>query len=70
MEELLSCKKLNLFIILGIAKAIEVEYDYALSCFYDNMMNLEIIEAIERSLKIFCRKTITTFKLVEQIKHG
>lgn len=72
MEEMLSCKKLNLYIILGISKALEEEYEYAISCFYDEMENFFIkgmIETINKSLKIFCKKTTTTFKLIEKIKN-
>lgn len=71
MEEMLNCKMINLYIILGISKAIEDEYRYAISCFYDEMENSfikGIIETIEKSIKIFCKKTITTFELIEKIK--
>lgn len=69
MEELLSCKKLNLYIVLGISKALEEEYDYAISCFYDDM-GINLLEALDKVLKIFCKKTTETFEIVEGIKNG
>jgi len=73
MEELLSCKTLNLYIILGLSKALEDEYDYAISCFYDEMENSfykGIIDTINKCLNIFCKKATPIFKLIEEIKNG
>ena len=73
MEEMLSRKTINLYIVLGMAKALEEEYKYVISCFYDEMENFfikGIIETINKSLKIFCKKTIITFELIEKIKNG
>ena len=73
MGEMLNCKQLNLYIILGIAKALEEEYKYAISCFYDEMehsFRKGMIETINKSLKIFCKKTTITFKLISEIKNG
>jgi len=71
MEEMLDCRKINLYIVLGISKAIEEEYNYSISCFYDEMENSflkGILETIEKSLKIFCKKTTITFELIDKIK--
>jgi len=73
MEEMLNCKTLNLYIILGIAKALEDEYEYAISCFYDEMEHSFIkgmIESINKSLKIFCKKTTNIFKIIQDLKEN
>jgi len=73
LDELLECKTVDLSIVEGIAKALEREYDYAISYFYDAMekdWKGDILKCIDNATSLLCDRINYIIRIIEDIKNG